>query len=100
MASTSEPMRPLKRSTMPLVCVDAGLGRRLSPPALRMRQMLSRLRCAHEMGDDKRQVIEREVGDATQRADNGALLLDCLQSNWCGRAEWSRRNCSPPAWNS
>ena len=28
-----------------------------------------------EMGDDKRQVIEGEAGDATQRADNGALLL-------------------------
>ena len=55
-----------------------------------MRQMLSRLRCAHEMGDDKRQVIEREVGDdegqviegkvgdPTERADNGTLLLGCL----------------------
>ena len=31
-----------------------------------------------EMGDDKRQVIEREVGDPAQRADNGALLLGCL----------------------
>src|SRR3954452_13209746 len=68
-------------------CVDAGLGRRFSPSALRMRQMLSRLRCAHEMGDDKRQVIEREVGNATQRADNGALLLGCLpgQLVWPGR---------------
>src|SRR3954469_2838624 len=52
-----------------------------------MRQMLSRLRCGHEMGDDKRQVIKREVGEATQRADNGALLLDCLpgQLVWPGR---------------
>src|SRR3954453_22347283 len=68
-------------------CVDAGLGRRLSPSALRMRQMLSRLRCAHEMGDDKRQVIEREVSEATQHADNGALLLGCLpgQLVWPGR---------------
>ena len=31
-----------------------------------------------EMDDDKRQVIEGEVGDAAQRADNGALLLGCL----------------------
>src|SRR4051812_43782320 len=31
-----------------------------------------------EMGDDKRQVIEREVGDPAQRADNGALRLGCL----------------------
>src|SRR3954453_16127170 len=52
-----------------------------------MRQMLSRLRCAHEMGDDKRQVIEREVSEATQHADNGALLLGCLpgQLVWPGR---------------
>src|SRR3954454_17229435 len=52
-----------------------------------MRQMLSRLRCGHEMGDDKRQVIEREVGEATQHADNGALLLGCLpgQLVWPGR---------------
>src|SRR3954452_17040106 len=68
-------------------CVDAGLGRRFSPSALRMRQMLSRLRCGHEMGDDKRQVIKREVGNATQHADNGALLLGCLpgQLVWPGR---------------
>ena len=31
-----------------------------------------------EMRHDKRQVIEREVGDPAQRADNGALLLRCL----------------------
>src|SRR4051812_25343734 len=31
-----------------------------------------------EMGDDKRQVIEREVGHPAQRADNGALLLGGL----------------------
>src|SRR3954470_5096581 len=31
-----------------------------------------------EMGDDKRQVIEREVGDPAQRADNGALRLGGL----------------------
>src|SRR4051794_18627040 len=40
-----------------------------------------------EMGDDKRQVIKREVGEATQHADNGALLLGCLpgQLVWPGR---------------
>jgi hypothetical protein len=31
-----------------------------------------------EMCSDKRQIIEREVGDAAQRADNGAFLLGCL----------------------
>src|SRR3954469_14606866 len=31
-----------------------------------------------EMGNDKRQVIEGEVGDPAQRADNGALRLGCL----------------------
>src|SRR4051794_37279082 len=31
-----------------------------------------------EMADDKRQVIEGEVGDPAQRADNGALRLGCL----------------------
>src|SRR5689334_23586249 len=31
-----------------------------------------------EMCNDKRQVIEREVGDPTQRADNGTLRLRCL----------------------
>src|SRR3954453_23705083 len=31
-----------------------------------------------EMGDDKRQVIEGEVGHPAQRADNGALRLGCL----------------------
>src|SRR3954453_2933499 len=31
-----------------------------------------------EMGNDKRQLIEGEVGDPAQRADNGALLLGCL----------------------
>ena len=33
---------------------------------------------ARALADDKGQVIEGEVGDATQRADNGALLLSCL----------------------
>src|SRR4051812_49948168 len=31
-----------------------------------------------EMGNDKRQVIEREVGHPAQGADNGALRLGCL----------------------
>src|SRR3954454_283441 len=31
-----------------------------------------------EMCNDKRQVIEREVGDPAQRADNGALFFGCL----------------------
>src|SRR3954453_5815265 len=31
-----------------------------------------------EMGNDKRQVLEREVGDPAQGADNGALRLGCL----------------------
>ena len=31
-----------------------------------------------EMGDDKGQIIEGEVGDATERADNGPFLLGCL----------------------
>ena len=58
---------------------------------------------ARALADDKGQVIEGEVGDATQRADNGALLLSCLLgqlgrasgpgSLWhpaCATCEWSR----------
>src|SRR5689334_976854 len=40
-----------------------------------------------EMCNDKRQVIEREVGDPTQRADNRALRLGCLP----GHLVWPRR---------
>src|SRR5215203_2424488 len=41
-----------------------------------------------EMGDDKGQVIEGEVGGPAQRADNGTLLLGGLpgQAVWPGRA--------------
>jgi hypothetical protein len=31
-----------------------------------------------EVGDDEGQVIEGKVGDPTERADNGTLLLGCL----------------------
>jgi hypothetical protein len=40
-----------------------------------------------EMGNEKRQVIEREVGDPAQRADNGAFLLGCLPR----QLVWPRR---------
>ena len=40
--------------------------------------MLSRLRCGRKWADDEGQVIEGEVGDPAQGADNGALRLRCL----------------------
>src|SRR3954470_15020602 len=48
-----------------------------------------------EMGDDKGQVIEGEVGDPAQRADNGALLLGRLPGQAVWPAEWSRQSAAP-----
>src|SRR3954452_19871066 len=70
-------------------CVDTGLGRRFSPSALRMRQMLSRLRCGRKwvMTNVRSSSAKWVTRRSVQRADNGALLLGCLpgQLVWPGR---------------
>src|SRR4051794_17660664 len=48
-----------------------------------------------EVADDKGQVIEREVGGATQGADKGAFLFGGLPRQPVGRAEWSRQSVMP-----
>src|SRR5215213_4192264 len=51
-----------------------------------------------EMGDDEGQLIEGEVGDPAQRADNGPLVLRCLprQAVWPGRVVQAI-GCTAPA---
>src|SRR2546423_11616856 len=49
-----------------------------------------------EMRNDKRQVIEREVGDPTQRADNGALRLGCLPGQLVRPRRLVQAVCRPP----
>src|SRR3954465_13320517 len=49
-----------------------------------------------EMCNDKRQVIEREVGDPAQRADNGAFLLRCLPGQLVRPGRVVQAVCRPP----
>src|SRR3954463_15041720 len=76
-------------------CVGAGLGRRLRPSALRMRQMLSRLRCGREWGTTK---VRASRGELVTRRSGPTMVRSAsvaFQGSWCGRAAWSRQSAAP-----
>src|SRR3954463_13431384 len=76
-------------------CVGAGLGQRLSPSALRMCQMLSRLRWGRKwvmtnVRSSSAKLVTRRSMQTMARSSSVAF-----QGNWCGRAEWSRQSAAP-----
>src|SRR3954467_6410447 len=96
MAICTKPRSSSLKVPWPLTgCGDAGLGRRFSPSALRMRQMLSRLRCGRKcimtnVRLSRAKLVTRRSVQTMARSASAAF-----QGNWCGRAEWSRQSAAP-----